>query len=124
MQGTDASGKRIPFRIGFLTANREKWLSKKNKLKQLELLKPGTQEHVNLMAEINAMDVGGKFIEHDNCILSGHRGIHATNIKSATARFHNHSDNRTRNIIFLPGNNTRKIHNSLIMRFNEHHVLY
>lgn len=144
MQETTANGLRREFAIGVITAQREVWFERKRLLAKLNELDAGTDEFVQLSKKIDALDLGGRFIEHDTCILSGPRGMHVNshltpspsprgegsnsrsngdgrNIRTVKP---NHSSNRTRNIVFLPGNHIRKIHNSLVFLFNGQEVMY
>lgn len=137
MQETTANGLRREFSIGFITANREAWAVKKSMRDKLKNMVPGSSEFIQLEKEMNKLDIGGRFIEHEPCILSGQRGMHVNsrltpnpypNGEGSNSRKGvlqpNHSGNRTRNIVFLPGNHIRKIHNSLLFFFNGQEVMY
>jgi|ADurb_Ile_03_Slu_FD_contig_21_677605_length_796_multi_2_in_0_out_0_2 hypothetical protein len=113
MERTKASGTRIPFQIAFITADRAKW-------KQFQRL--SNEEKIKA-----SIDYGGRLITHNQCILSGPRGKHAAARQATpeiTVKHPRNSANRTRNIIFLPARQTRKLHNSLIIEFNNEEVIY
>ena len=131
---TTAHGKRVPFSIAFITADRAAWEKKKRLLQELKALKPETEEYRQLEHRINALDVGGRIIEHHDCVLSGSRGMHVknastnnesnTNIRTEAAKNPRHWRNRTRNILFRPSQQIRKCHISLITGFNGKEVIY
>lgn len=130
METPDGKDRRVPFQITFLTADRPAWELKKRFMRELELIKAGTPEHDQLNAKIKALDVGGKLIDHGNCILSGFRGIHAKKDKAekesqVSIRKNPHLwQHRMRNIVFLPSDQIRKARISLIFRFNNEQVIY
>jgi hypothetical protein len=130
METPDRLSKRIPFSIAFITADRAAWAKKKRMQKELEALVGGTEAHNKLKAQINMLDVGGRIVRHENCVLSGLRGMHAkksTEQKSSHVEMQknpNHWRNRTRNIVFLPSQQMRKCHISLIVKFNGQEVIY
>lgn len=115
---------RIPFAIEVITADREKYRKYLNMLDRLSLLDQKSAEYELLLDEIKSIDYGGKLISHQQCVISKPRGIHAVAQAERNSKIPNHSSNRTRNIMFLPSKSIRKIHNSLIVSFNAHEVLY
>lgn len=128
MEKTDHNGRRIPFSLTVITADRQQWRKKLQALDRLNLLKEGSEERTRFQQEIDSMDVGGRLIELGECILSGPRGMHAKKKAKPNpdrvSKYPHHGANRTRNIKIVPGMQTRKIHNSLIMEFNNEEVMY
>lgn len=124
MSATDSNGKRKSFALEFITADRDKYRQRKRWLEKLATLDPKSSEHELLLDKIKHLDIGGKLISHHDCLLSQPRGIHAAALANKDSIRPSHSANRTRNIVLMPGNNIRKIHNSLIISFNNHDVFY
>lgn len=124
MSATHPDGSRKPFAIEFITANRENFRKRKRMLAHLATLSPKSSDHELLLQQIKDIDIGGKYIAHNECMISRPRGMHVKTTNSETSIRPNHSANRTRNIVFMPGNQIRKIHNSLIISFNNHEVIY
>lgn len=127
MQDTDNDGRRIPFHMLVLTANKElfrKMVMLEEQQKQYEKDSP---EYNTLQKQIDECDVSGKLIEHDNCVLSAPRGIHAAKQKlyeREAIKNPNNNANRTRNVLLMPGETYCKIHNSLLFEFNHEQVIY
>lgn len=131
MERTNYDGKRIPFSILCLTADRASWQQKRIAKSKLNTLTPGTPEHDQLLQTINSINAGGKILRHPSCVLSKPRGIHAKTGKLAAdgnipaTKAPKHYQNRTRNLVLLPNYNTvRKIHIDLILQLNNTPVLY
>lgn len=124
MNATHHDGTRIPFAIEVITADREKYKQYLRMLEQLSALDQKSAEYELLLDKIKAIDIGGKLLSHHQCVISKPRGIHAAAQADRNSKIPNHSSNRTRNIMLLPSNSIRKIHNSLIVSFNAHEVLY
>jgi hypothetical protein len=110
MEKVSGNGKRIPFQIAFITADRSNW-------KKFQKLTDDQKKK-------SSLSIGGKLITHDKCILSGPRGKHVKNKKEVVKKHPHNSANRTRNIVFLPSGQIRKLHNSLIIQFNHEEVIY
>lgn len=128
MQEVHHDGERKIFSIAWLTANREQYRKKQNLKAMQNKHAADTAEYKSLQAQIDVIHTGGRLIEHDRCVLSGNRGLHAVREKAikqdVLLRRINHGKLRTRNIILLPGKNTRTIHNSLVMKLNNEEVMY
>ena len=130
MEKTDSHGSRIPFRIAFITADRAAWAKKKRLIRELEQLKPETNEYDSLKQRIDNIDTGGKIVEGYNCMLNGMRGIHSQKGKTqkqdpvAIEKHPHHWENRTRNILFAASQQIRKCRISLICMFNGKEVTY
>lgn len=130
IEGVSHFRVRKPFSISFLTANREGWKSKKfakKKLAQLIAAGGAEEDIAALNKKIAGFDVGGRLIEHNECVRSAARGMHAKQqsekiVDGVVDRRRSHF--HTKNIVFLPGDNIRKVHNDLIMEVNGVEVLY
>jgi hypothetical protein len=123
MEATKSDGSRISFSLEFITANRDNYRKYKALLSQMQSINTSDPHYFEIKQKLQDLDIGGKLINHDQCVLSRPRGKNAKT-EMQYKKKQNHSSNRTRNIALLPGNNIRKIHNALIISFNGHEVLY
>lgn len=133
IERTDHHGKRIPFHLQYVTADRATWKKFLHLEKRLESLAENSPDAQDLKVQIDALDFGGRIIEHDTVIISGSRGLHAAREKAASSRNEatheggkhpHHWENRTRNFKFLPSDQIRKAHISLITEVNHKRVLF
>lgn len=125
MEQTNSKGHRNPFQLSFVTADRDAWRKLKNIRANMANLNPESEEYKELESVANAIDIGGKVISHPTCILSGTRGMHAKAEKKPTMiKNPNHFRNKTRNIIFKPSEQIRKVHIRLMVEFNNQPILY
>jgi hypothetical protein len=124
MEKHDGKGTPTPFQIEFVTGNREAW--RKYKLLNNRRLNHNkdSQEWKEITEMMDSMDLGGRIINHDSCVLSKPRGIHAKKRLGQMSRKPNHWKNKTRNIRFLPGEQIRKIHIGLILEINQQAVTF
>jgi hypothetical protein len=124
MEAVDGRNKRIPFQVTFVTADRDQWRRRQKLMLKLQSLNPESDEAKELKEFISKIDIGGKIITHDKCVLSGTRGMHATRSKNVMNSNPSHWKNKTRNIKFLPSCEIRKIHVRLITEFNRQETIY
>jgi hypothetical protein len=133
LEKTNNHQARVPCHVLFVTANREAWKKKQRLMRKLGAIVPldrETPEAIALRIQISKIDCGGRPIQHESVVLSGPRGIHSKRAKELkeqspeAARNPNHWKNRTRNLVFLPSDAIRTMHNSLLLRVNHTKVLY
>src|SRR4051812_11651151 len=98
LEKADHKGCRIPHKLAYVTVKREKWARKKRMMRELELLKEhlatitDEQKRIDMLADcqalqqkIDAIDVGGSIVQHDQIALSGTRGMHAAKQSSSAS---------------------------------------
>lgn len=135
MQKTNNDGKRVPFSIVCLTADRVKYHHKKQLKAKLLTLVAGSSEFNELQAKIKSINAGGKLFRHGACVSTQPRGLHAAPATKPDTKPLNevlnphtkrpaHFKNRTRNLELVPSKNTRKVHIDLILKINNIPVLY
>ncbi len=129
MERTNSDGKRLPFQIVVVTADREAWRLKKTLLTKLEAIPPQSKQYHDTLIAIDNLDIGGTPLIHPLCYLSGYRGMHAskkgeTSIVDLQKKNPNHWKNKTRNIILSPSEAICKIHIDLIVELNKQAVQY
>lgn len=133
LEQTDKHGSRKPCHVLFVTADRESWRKKQLLIQKLAEIPPTERDSARfkqIQAEILKLDTGGKPVEHETVVLSGPRGIHSKRAKetknksSEEGKNPNHWENRTRNLVFLPSGQIRKMHNSLLLQINHTKVIY
>lgn len=127
MQTPGTDGYRVPFHLLFLTADRSAWNKKIAMKEQLAGMNEDDPGYAALKEGIEKIHCGGRIIEHDNCVISRPRGMHAKRLAEKAGpptKNPNSNDNRTRNIVFRPSDQIRKMHNSLLFKFNHEDVIY
>ncbi len=124
IQQTDTKGRRVPFQIAFVTAARDAWRQYKNARKNRDAFPQHSEEWIRHDTFMNSLNIGGEIIRHDHCTLSGDRGSHVKKNESKMIQNPGHWRNRTRNLVFHPSKQIRKIHIKLIMEVNNQPVLY
>lgn len=124
IETTDPKGKRIPFQIAFVTANRDGWRKYKMVLAERDRHPKDSEKWNECNTALSQIPIGGNIIRHDRCTLSGTRGMHVKKTEQTMMKNPSHWTNRTRNILFHPSNQIRKIHIKLIMEVNNQPVLY
>lgn len=123
MEKKTKKGNRVPFQISFVTADRDQWRRRLRLLEELKRFKEGTAEYESINKTINSLDIGGKIIKADKCVLSGNRGVHVK-AKKQPSKTPNHWNNKTRNILFESSGAIRKVHIRLITEINNQKVIY
>lgn len=129
MEKLNARGARIPFSVAYITADREAWHRYKRITAQMEQVKPNTEQHKLLQEKRNSLNIGGRAIILNKCVMTGRSKsppgdvIIKTELRKQLLKDPRHWKNRTRNFKLQNGE-LRKAHIRTMMEFNKQPIIF